>query len=90
LKPAPPRTAIGFRRLIVNGAEKTHCTVHHWQLGSQLPTTVRGGAESLKGFHSMGVERKDVNLCALCASPFKESLLTDTTFSQSNLDGQHL
>ncbi len=64
LKPAPPRTVIGFRHLIVNGAEKTRCAVHHWQLDPQLPTTVRGGAESLKGFHSMGVERKDENLCA--------------------------
>jgi hypothetical protein len=84
LKPAPPRTAIGFRHLIANRAEKLHCAVHHWQLDPQLPTTVRGGAESLKGFHSMGVNRKDENLCA---SPFKEGPLNDTTFSQIHVDG---
>jgi hypothetical protein len=28
--------------------------VHHWELGSFLPTAVRNGAESLKGSHRMG------------------------------------
>jgi hypothetical protein len=43
-----------------------------------MPTTVQGGAESLKGSHSMENERN--LLKKLCALPFKEDLIISITF----------
>ncbi len=72
--------------LIIVGCKKRaqiELHVRHWQLGSRLPTTVGGGAKSLRGSHRLGVERN------LRASPFNEVISNDSTLSQIHLVGQY-
>jgi hypothetical protein len=65
--------------------------MRHWQLGSRLPTTVRGGAKSLnlKGSHRLHGRRTKLAE-NLRASPFNEVLSNDTTFNQIHLAGQYI
>jgi hypothetical protein len=55
---------------------RSESSLRHWQLGSQLPRTVRGGAVTLKTSHRLG------------APPLRKDLSIDTTFNHSHLAGQ--
>ncbi len=53
-----------------------------------MPTAVRGGAEYFKGSHRMGDGPKKI-ADNFRASPFKDDLSNEFTFSQIHLIGQY-